>query len=598
MCQAKAHYEFFLKQYIHNRKRKRKNEMKPYQSSFSPNHFVRDEILKKGRITAKDETPAEMIERVIAALHSTEQSFSNTVTAKRFAQSIGQLMDDRKIVFSTPVMTNAGRTEFHRPLSACTVPPISLCGDLQKVREMVNTYHQEAIGTGFSLDEVDDPISTLLFLNEIAAKGAASTNEDRPVGNMGILSIDHPRIVEFITSKQTRRDILCKFNISVNTPESFWLAVENNTRWTLRNGDIVYARELLQLMAQSAHICADPGIVFMERINRDNPVPAGGVYHAIAPCAEVGLVSGETCQFGYINIGGFCQNKNIDLDGIKQATELMVRALDNCLEISIDAFSVRTSAEVVARRRKIGVGVCGLADALIRLGIPYASDRGREFARDVVAFINYHSKIASHILAKERGSFDAMSAQPGCRYTEEPDFLSVKYGNINTQWVSGSEWKKLGLLIKSSRLLRNSSTIALPPTGRSALVIDASTGVEPIFSILCQNKLSLLPVILETIDINKKHKQAIVEKGRLDDSCDEAVKTLLHTSTEIHPDDHLLMVAALQPVVDESISKTINLPKNSTVELVKQIYKQAYSLNLKGITMYRDGSSQFQPKKL
>jgi len=571
--------------------------MKPYQSSFSPSNFVREEILEKGRITARNETPAEMIERVVAALYSTERSFTGAVDAKKLAESIGQLMDERKVVFSTPVMTNAGRAEFHRPLSACTVPPISLRGDLSKVREMIDAYHQEAIGTGFNLDEVDDPVSTLLFLNEIAVKGAASGKEDRPVGNMGILSINHPRIMEFITSKQMRRDMLWKFNISVNTPESFWFAVENDARWTLRNGDAVYARELFRLMAQSAHICADPGIVFMERINRDNPVPASGVYHGIAPCAEVGLVPGETCQFGYINIGAFCHNKNIDLDGIKQGTELMVRALDNCLEISIDAFSVRASAEVVVGRRKIGIGVCGLADALIRLGIPYASDQGREFARDVVAFINHCSKLASHILAKERGSFGAMCAQIGCKYTEEPDFLSVKYGNVDTRWVSALEWKKLGLLIKSSKLLRNSSTIALPPTGRSALVIDASTGVEPIFSIVHPDKVSLLPVVREILGVDEKQERAIVKKGKLGDSC-EAVRILLRTSTEIDANDHLLLVAALQPVVDESISKTINLPQDATVELVERIYTQAYSLNLKGMTIYRDGSSRFQPRKL
>ena len=572
--------------------------MKPYQSSFSPSDFVREEILKKGHIIVENETPAEMIERIVVALHSTEQSFSDAVEAKKFAESIGKLMDERKIVFSTPVMTNAGRTEFHRPLSACTVPPISLRGDLSKVREMVDMYHQEAIGTGFNLDEVDDPVSMLLFLNDIAVNGAASGKEDRPVGNMGICSIDHPRIAEFITSKQTRRNILWKFNVSVNTPESFWFAVKNDRRWILRNGDVVYARELFELMAQSAHICADPGIVFMERINRDNPVPSGGKYHGIAPCAEVGLVPGETCQFGYINLGAFCSNMEIDLDSIKQATELLVRALDNCLEISIDAFSVRTSAEVVAGRRKIGVGVCGLADALIKLGIPYASEQGREFARDVVALINYHSKLASHILAKERGFFGAMSALFGCKYTEHPDFLSVKYGNADTRWVSGSEWRRLGSLIRSSKLLRNSSTIALPPTGRSALVIDASTGVEPIFSIIHSNKMSLLPIVREIIGADAEQERTIVEMGKLDDSFNESVKSLLRTSTEIHPDDHLLMVAALQPVVDESISKTINLPQDATVELVEHIYMQAYLLNLKGMTMYRDGSSRFQPKEV
>jgi len=572
--------------------------MKPYQSNFSPSNFVREEILVKGRIAATNETPAEMVERVVSALYSADISFCDSVRAKFFAESIGKLMDERKIVFSTPVMTNAGRTEFSRPLSACTVPPLSLRGDLAKVREMVNSYHQEATGTGFNFDEVDDPVSMLLFLNELAVQGAASSKENRPVGNMGICGVDHPRIVEFITSKQTRRNMLWKFNISVNTPESFWLAVQNDERWRLRNGDVVFAKELFQLMAQSAHICADPGIVFMERVNRDNPVPAGGTYHSIAPCAEVGLVPGETCQFGYINIGAFCHEDDTDLDGIKSATELMVRALDDCLEISIAAFSVRASAEVAKQRRKIGVGICGLADALIRLGVPYASDRAREYARDVVAFINYHSKVASHTLAKERGSFGAMTALFGCKYTETPDFLAVKYGNTETRWVPGKSWKQLGESIKKSKLLRNSSTVALPPTGRSALVIEASTGVEPIFALVGPDGATL-PIVKEAIGgITQEQEQVIRSGGKIDSFWEPPLRELLRTSTEIGASDHLLMVAALQPVVDESISKTINLPQGATVAEVEQIYMQAYSLNLKGMTMYRDGTSRFQPRKL
>ena len=573
--------------------------MKPYFSNFSPSTFVREQILKGGHITASNESPSEMVERVVSALYEVEASLSDSVRAKRFAESIGTLMDERKIVFSTPVMTNAGRTDFNRSLSACTIPPLSLRGDLVKVREIVNSYHQEAMGTGFNFDEVADPVSILLFLNDLAIKGASSGREDRPVGNMGICSIDHPRIVEFITSKQTRRDMLWKFNISVNTPESFWLAVQNDALWGLRNGDAVYAKELFHLMAQSAHVCADPGIVFMDRVNRDNPVPASGVYHSIAPCAEVGLVPGETCQFGYINLGTFCHGNDVDLEGIKEATELMVRALDDCLEISIRAFSVRTSAHVAKQRRKIGVGICGLADALIRLGIPYASTRAREYARDVVAFMNYHSKIASHALAKERGAFGAMNALFGCKYTENPDFLNVKYGNTETRWISGTQWRELGRLIKSSMMLRNSSTIALPPTGRSALVIDASTGVEPIFSLVGPDG-TITSIVKQTLGphLSETYEQEILQGKGLNPWCEPKVQELLRTSMEIGADDHLLIVAALQPVVDESISKTINLPQDATVAEVEHIYMQAYSLNLKGITMYRDGTSRFQPRKL
>ena len=572
---------------------------KPYSSKFSPNAFALDQILKKGKILAKGESPPEMVERVVSALHATELALSDNVKALRFAESIGELMDEGKIVFSTPVMTNAGRSDFNRPLSACVVPPLSLRGDISKVRAMVTAYHEEAMGTGFNLDEVDDPVESLLFLNDVAINGAKSGKEDRPVGNMGVCSVDHPRIAEFITSKMIRRDMLWKFNISINTPESFWCAVNNDGLWRLRNGEMVYAKELLNLMVQSAHACADPGLIFMDRINRDNPVPGSGMYHGVAPCGEVGLALGETCQFAYINLGAFSLNNGFDLNGIKRATELLVRALDDCLEISIPVYSVQASAEITRQRRKIGIGVCGLADALINQGIPYASNIARECARNVVAFINYTSKKASHELAKERGSFSAMNALFGCRYTTNPNFLQVKYGDIDTKWVSGKEWKNLGELIKSSKMLRNSSTTALPPTGRCALIVGASPGIEPIFSHtdLSGATLSSVKKALHPL-MGKINKYASLKAGSVEKWLDFDLRELLRTSAEIDPKDHLFMAAALQQVVDESISKTVNLPQSATVAQVEQIYTWAYSLNLKGMTLYRDGTSCFQPRKL
>lgn len=574
--------------------------MEYFKSNFCPNEYIEKQILKQGCITAFNESPSEMVERVVSVLFKTEVSMSNNVkNAKRFADNICRLIDERKIIFSTPILTNIGRSEFKRPLSACTIPSISLKDDLLKIRNVVNIYHQEGMGIGFNLDEVDDPVSMLMFLNEISIEGAASEKENRPVGNIGMCSIDHPRIVDFITSKMTRRNMLWKFNLSVNTPESFWFAVKNDLLWRLRNGDVVYAKELFQLMAHSAHACADPGIIFMERINRDNPVPASGTYHGVAPCAEVGLSSGETCHFGYINLGAFCRGKDLDFDGIMDATKTMVRALDNCLEISIPSFSTKISADIVRQRRKIGVGICGLADALVFCEIPYASVLAREFARDIVAYINYHSKIASHELAKERGSFGAMSAFFGCKYTENPNFLEIKYGDLNTLLVSKQEWKKLGSVIKYSKMLRNSSTVALPPTGRSALIIDASTGIEPMFSLLrCDGSIAT-PVkhALRSL-LKKEYETEILNGNGLGSWCDLQKRTLLSTSIEISTRDHLLMVAALQPTVDESISKTINIPSDAKISEVENIYLQAYTLNLKGITMYRDGTLPFQPRKL
>jgi ribonucleoside-diphosphate reductase alpha chain len=570
-----------------------------FRSAFSPSEFVASQVLSRGRIVAHDETPAQMVERIVGSLYEVELRYSPQDMAMRFAQRIGELMDGSKIVFSTPIMTNAGRTEFQRPLSACTVPPVSLRGDLSNIKAMVDIYHQEAMGTGFSFDDVTDPTAMLLYLNSVAVEGAASGDEDRPVGNMGVCSIDHPRIVDFIVAKHLRRDMLWKFNVSVNTPEAFWGAVEENSLWTLRDGMTIFAQELFELIVESAHACADPGIIFMDRLNRDNPVPGMGAYSSVAPCAEVGLLPGETCQFGYINLAAFTTGGSIDLESLSEAVELMTRALDDCLDMSISAYQILESKRVMLRRRKIGVGICGLADLLISMGIPYASDEGRKLAQDVVAFINYRSKVASHNLAKERGSFGAMGLLFGCRYNDRLGFLEQKYGHFDTRWVSSGQWLALGEQIRTTRSLRHCSTIALPPTGRSALVIEASTGVEPIFSLVGPDG-NVLPIVRETLGdaYTSAAEAGILGSGSLDGLVAAEVAMLFRTSTQIAPDDHIGMVAALQQVVDESISKTINLPEDATTDDVARVYRSAYTLGLKGMTMYRDGSSRFQPKSL
>jgi ribonucleoside-diphosphate reductase alpha chain len=220
----------------------RRNSMtKVFNSCFTPSSFIQDHILRDGRITQPEESPAEMVERVVEAIYREELHFSEEKTAQMFAEQVGTLMDNESIVFSTPVMTNAGRKDVARPLSACTVPPINLRSDIEMIRNQIDTYHQEAMGTGFNFDDTNDPVAMLLFLNDIAVKGSENGKEDRPVGNMGICGIDHPRIVEFITSKMLRREHLWKFNISVNTPESFWIAVRENSLWTLKNGDTIHA---------------------------------------------------------------------------------------------------------------------------------------------------------------------------------------------------------------------------------------------------------------------------------------------------------------------------------------------------------------------
>lgn len=566
-------------------------EMTIYKSRFKPSKFTREEILRKGKILSFEESPSDMINRVVGALYTIEQRLSTEGKAKKFATFVGDSLDAGKIIFSTPIMTNAGRSEFHRPLSACVVPDINLNGDVSLIKKVVDTYHEEGMGTGFNLDDVQDPAQTLLMLNEIALEGSAGGLEDRPVGNMAICDVYHPRIVDFIVSKLLRRGTLWKFNISVNTPSSFWEAVTKDQKITLRNGMSIYAKELLDMMSEAAHVCADPGLIFMDRINADNPIRSHGDYLSVAPCGEVGLLPGETCQFGYLNVAEFYRDGEFILDDFVATVHLMTRALDNCLEISTELYALEVSRRVMRARRKIGIGICGLADLFIKMNLPYSSPEARKIARDTVALMNYESKMASYELAKERGSFTAMNDTAGCRYNERPGFLESKYGNLDTLWVSGSDWLNLDATIRESRLMRHCSTVALPPTGRSSLIISASTGVEPLFN-LKDNSGEYLPVVLDCFDRNGVSPDSFSGSGGA------KLKSILKTSTEILSMDHLMMVAALQPVVDESISKTINLPSQASVSDVRDIYVRSHSMKLKGVTMYRDGSSLFQPKKL
>jgi ribonucleoside-diphosphate reductase alpha chain len=558
-------------------------------------------VLYDGKISPEDETPAQMVERVVTTLVGVESKFNTPIEEQRqLAQQLGLLMDNKAIVFSTPIMTNAG-LESHLPMSACTVPNVNLRGELSKVKEIVDQNHQEGMGTGFDLSDLDNPLEVLRYLNQVAIDGAKSGTEARPVGNMATLRIDHPRVIDFIRVKADNPGAW-KFNLSVDTPEEFWSTVKQDGDWVLSDGQRFKARDILHLIAKTVHSSAEPGIISMDRLNADNPVPALGLYKSAAPCAEVGLTPGETCQFGYINLSKFIGlDGKIDFEALSITATAVVRALDNALEVSIGRYSAPDSAAIMMAKRKIGVGVCGLADMLVEMGIPYDSEEGRQIAKDVVAHINFISKKASHELAKKRGSFTAM-AEVGSRYLDEESYLSKKYGGLTTQTVSSSSWTKLAETIKETKQLRNSSTIALPPTGRSALVIDASTGVEPYFS-LKSNPIALevLARYLENYGYVPKPLIEQVEKSGTCQHLDipDSIKRIFKTASEISAMDHLLMVDALIQVVDESISKTINLSSSVTTEEIYDLAVFAMSdLSLKGITFYRDGSLNHQPIEL
>jgi len=546
-----------------------------YISHFSPSpNGLR--ILTEGKILANGESPQSMVERIVQALVMEESRFGiSTEEISTLAKEFGELLDEKYCLMSTPISTNAGR-HTNKPLSACTVLDLDLNhDDIKKIEKAIFTTHQYGMGTGFSLNEVTDPVATLRTLNHIAILSAQTGKEDRPVGNMATLSVYHPRILEFVNAKIASDNMgeTWKFNISVDCDTNFFNAVKTNGSLTQKDGSIVKARTILRAICTASSVCADPGLIFMEKVEADNPTPCVGHYNSTAPCAEVGLAKGEFCQFAYLNIARFLtKDLTIDTDKLKRAVHLLTRVLDNALEISLENYHDHTSQKIMHQKRKIGIGICGLADLFIQKGLYYDSNEARMLALDIVSLINFESKIASHKLAHFRGSCGAMSQTIGNEYVSTPSFLERKYTRLDTKYVKSKDWEDLAKKIKETRLLRNVSTVALPPTGRSSLTIDASTGIEPIFS---------RQVYLETHNKLTQTQQEFIQ-----------------TATEISSNAHIQMAANIQKGVDESISKTINLPAHSTPEEIEQIYLLAWDSGLKGISIYREGSKKFQPKQL
>jgi ribonucleoside-diphosphate reductase alpha chain len=540
-----------------------------YKSSFITSSRALD-LLKKGRILAKGESPRMMIERVVSALIAVEEKFGTKFSdMESLAVEFGKLMDQKYCVMSTPILIK-------RPLSACTVPSVDLVNDdFEYLTKVISKIHQGGMGTGFSLDDTLDPLSTLKKLNNIAVKSAESGKENRPVGNMATLSIYHPKILEFIQAKvlADSNNEIWKFNISIDCDAMFFDELNRDGDIVLRDGQKIKAQKVFDLIAESAHSCADPGLLFLGRMDDDNPLPGVGHYISTAPCAEVGLIKGESCQFGYLNLAKFLtKTGKIDTVNLKKAVHLMTRILDNALEISINNYSDERAKHVMLQKRKIGIGICGLADLFIKKNILYDSNEARTLALDIVTLINFESKKASHELGRIRGSFKAMEVSLENKHLSSPTFVEKKYGSLSTKYVTQKNWVSLSKRILRTRFLRHSSTTALPPTGRSAMIIDASTGIEPIFSL--EEYLLLHP------DLKKSHRR------------------FLQTAKNILPNGHLHMAARVQKGVDESISKTINLHSKMTPHDIKNIYRNAWNLGLKGITIYREGSKKIQPKKL
>jgi len=405
---------------------------------------------------------------------------------------------------------------------------------------------------------------------------------------MGILRVDHPDIVEFIRAKEKEGEFN-NFNLSVGLTEAFMQAVERDENYELTDphtGKVtgsLRAREIFDLLVCRAWQTGDPGIVFLDRINRDNPTPAQGEIESTNPCGEQPLLPYEACNLGSINLACFFvpghehdedpAAAGIDWDGLKQVVHLAVRFLDNVIDAS--RFPLERIDETVRRNRKIGLGVMGFADLLFQLGIPYDSEAGIALAERIMGFINAEGHAASARLAEERGPFPAYAESVFPQRGEGP--------------------------------YRNATVTTIAPTGTLSIIGGCSSGVEPLFA-LCFTRNILDGERL--VEVNPYFEAAlkeaglgtpelmeqVVEKGSIQslDALPAAMRKVFVTAMDIDPVWHLRMQAAFQRHTDNAVSKTVNLPHSATEQDIHDIYWLAYKEGCKGVTVYRDGCKSLQ----
>jgi len=568
---------------------------------YKPSKYAK-KVLVAGKILAPNESPQQMFDRVVKTLFNVESVFNTpTNDTKKAKERFAYYVSEKYFTPGTPTLTNAGRPGYENSaLSSCAIIP----ADLRKktsAAKLIKAYYRQNMGSGFDLTPYKNPTELLLWLNDMAVKETKSEEYDRYIGNMANLHVSHPSICRFIALKKHHR--LPHFNCSVVVDDAFMTAVMKDQLYQLSDGKKVRARDLLSKISESAWTIGDPSIINLERMNKDNPIKDILPYTSAPPCAEMGLSVGETCQFIYINISKFCTPHGINFNLLKDVVNIVVRALDNAVEYGITRYPSKVSSSVARLKRKIGIAVSGIADTLLYYDLPYATKESLRLARDVVSFVNYTSKCASVNLGKVRGSCEAMKYKTKNAYYQ--DYLKNRY-DFSTRTVSRNDWQKLNDVIKKTGYLRNILTVTQPPAARVSLLMDCSFGIEPIFGF--PDRIDKFPKSVTSFvkkysggNENIILQQAIKEGTFQNTKLSLHAKQCLKTATELSSSKHIAMVAALagiNGVIDETASKTVNLPKTATIDDIYQIFILAHSRGLKNISVYRDGSYQDQPYKL
>ena len=528
------------------------------------------------------ETIDELFRRVANAVAAPEGT-----EAARYSNLFYDLMVNLDFLPNSPTLMNAGIPGGQ--LSACFVLPIedSMEGIFNTLRDAA-LIHKTGGGTGFSFSRLraknsvvkstggvaSGPISFMKAYN--TATETVKQGGKRRGANMGMLRIDHPDIEEFINCKKDKTE-LTNFNISVAITDVFMDAVKEEGSYDIidtRSGkvvDTIPAKPIWDKIVAAAWESGEPGIFFIDRANAANPTPALGKFEATNPCGEQPLLPYESCNLGSINLLNMCTDKGINYTKLDRTIELAVRFLDNVIDIN--TYPLPEIEKATKLTRKIGLGVMGWADMLLRLNIPYNSVRAFELAEKLMKHITDTARDCSRLLGKERGSFPAKD-------------LSI--------------WK-------DERFMRNAALTTIAPTGTISMIADVSSGIEPIFgyaftkTVMDNDSFVYVNEILkERLLANGLYTQSTVDNllkyGRVTalDNVPEDIKEVFVCAYDISANDHIRMQASFQKYTDNAISKTINFPNTATIDDVNDGYILAYNLGCKGVTVYRDGSRDSQ----
>lgn len=571
------------------------------------------------------ESPKDMFWRVAKTIASGDFQFGKSEDdVKKLSERFYNVIANRYFMPNSPTLMNAGRDLGQ--LAACFVLPID--DSLESIFETIkNTalIHQSGGGTGFSFSRLrpknsivrstmgvsSGPVSFMEVFN--AATEAVKQGGTRRGANMGILRVDHPDILEFINCKSDNNR-LNNFNISVAITDKFMEACINGQDYDLinpQNNEVVGrmdASEVFDLIVDSAWKNGEPGIVFIDKMNKDNPTPKIGQIESTNPCGEVPLLPYEACNLGSINLGLMVKTDNgvakVDWNLLESTVRTAMRFLDNV--IVVNNYPLAQIAEMVQNNRKIGLGVMGWADMLMKMGIAYNSQEGTTLASDVMSFIDYVSKDESVEMAKERGRFNNFE---GSIY-ENPHYFEDKFGSKLCAKVTQKMWVDLDSKIQKYGL-RNATTTCIAPTGTISMIAGASGGVEPLFGLVFSRlimdgaeMLEINPVFENYMKRHNLYSEDLMSKIAKDGSVahiekvPDEVKRIFVTAHDISPYWHVKMQAAFQQFTDNAVSKTVNFVESATREDIKETYILAYKNNLKGITVYRNNSRQFQPMNL